>query len=162
MAEMSDGVRLALLLLAAFESMVDEVVDDLARQGHPGVTANLEFALGAIGDGADSAAELGRRLDITRQAAAKTIAALEDHGYVERADDPADARRKRLRVTPRGEDMTAKGAAVFDRLRTRWAQELRPGQAEAVEDALTRLVAADSPWLDRRAPAPGPGRPAIS
>jgi|SRR6478735_5565259 len=157
MARTSEGVRLALLLLGAFDAMVDEVVAELDRGGHPGVTANLEFALGAIGGGADSAAALGRSLRISRQAAAKTVAALEDLGYVARVDDPADARRKRLRVTPRGEEMTALGAAVFDRLRAQWVSALEPGRADLIEDALVLLAGSDPTRRAGPAPTASPG-----
>ena len=58
-----------------------------------------EFAIRGDHQGADTASELGRRLSITKQAAAKTIAVLEERGYVAREADPSDARRKRLHVT---------------------------------------------------------------
>jgi DNA-binding MarR family transcriptional regulator len=45
---------------------------------------------------------LARRLSITKQSAAKTIAVLQERGYVARDPDPSDARRKRLRVTELG------------------------------------------------------------
>ena len=90
----SPGARLARLLLGSFDAMVAEVVDELARQGHPGVTATHEFALRAIEAGGNDASALGRRLGVSKQAAAKTIAALEQLGYVERLVDPDDARRK--------------------------------------------------------------------
>lgn len=147
MPEPTRGVQLALLLLGAFEEMVDDVVEHLAAHGHPGVTANLEFALVAVAEGADSASALGRTLGTTRQAAAKTVATLEQLGYVERVDDPHDARLKRLRVTPRGDEMSAIGAARFDALRDRWVARLEPGTAEAAEAALGLL----------RAPRPDPG-----
>ena len=51
--------------------MVDEVVAELERRGHPGVRPGHGFALRAIDGGADTAAELGRRLSVTKQAAAK-------------------------------------------------------------------------------------------
>ena len=119
--------------------MVAEVVDELDRQGHPGVSAALEFAVQGIDEGADTAAALGRRLGVSRQGAAKTIAALEQLGYVESGTHPADARRKHLRVTERGHEMVAIGRRTFDALRERWAKELAPGQLELVENALRRL-----------------------
>ncbi|WP_325791300.1 hypothetical protein [Arthrobacter koreensis] len=69
------------------------------------------------------------------------MAALEQLGYVESGSDPADARRKHLRVTERGYEMVAIGRQTFDALRERWAKELEPGQLELVEDALRRLAA---------------------
>ncbi|MDO8187763.1 winged helix DNA-binding protein [Conexibacter sp. JD483] len=138
------GADLALLLLGGFEAMVEEVVAELERRGHPGVRAAHEFALRAIDDGADSAAELGRRLEVSKQAAAKTIAALEQLGYVAREDDPADARRKRLRVTDRGHEMTAIGQALFDEVRERWARQIGRAELDELQAQLGRLLTTPS------------------
>jgi DNA-binding MarR family transcriptional regulator len=141
--EKSRGAELALLLLDGFNAMVDEVVAELERQGHPGVTATHEFALRAIDEGAYSASGLGRSLGVSRQAAAKSIAALEELGYVERKSDPLDARRKRLTVTTRGYEMAKIGGAVFDDLRKRWMARLGQPQLEALESGLAALSSAD-------------------
>jgi DNA-binding MarR family transcriptional regulator len=144
----SQGADLALLLLAGFQSMVDEVVAGLARRGHPGVRPAHEFALRAIDGGADTASELGRRLSVSKQAAAKTIAALEGLGYVDREADPADARRKRIRVTPRGHEMVAIGSALFEDVRRRWAAQIGAEQLEALEAHLRELVHGRSLGVD--------------
>jgi DNA-binding MarR family transcriptional regulator len=137
----TDGADLALLLLGGFHAMVDEVIAELAHRGHPDLRPVHEFALRAIDDGADTASELGRRLAVTKQAAAKTIVALERLGYVEREDDPGDARRKRLRVTAHGHDMTTVGRALFDDVRARWATEVGAERLDALQAALAQLVA---------------------
>ncbi|MFJ9893187.1 MarR family winged helix-turn-helix transcriptional regulator [Streptomyces sp. NPDC091280] len=137
----SPGAELALLLLGGFRSMVDDVHGELALRGHPGVRAGHEFALRGIDEGADTASALGRRLSVSKQGAARTIAALERLGYVERQPDPGDGRLKRLRVTDRGHDMMTLGASLFDGVRERWAAQMGPEQLEALEAHLTRLVA---------------------
>ena len=48
------------------------------------------FAIRAIATGADSASDLGPRTAVSKQAAAKTIAVLEERGHVAREVDPAD------------------------------------------------------------------------
>jgi DNA-binding MarR family transcriptional regulator len=136
----SRGAELALLLLDGFHSMTDEVIEGLAERGHPGVRAVHEFALRAIGSGADTASALGRRLSVSKQAAAKTIAALQRLGYVEIGPDPADARRRRIRVTPRGRDMVAIGSALFDDVRNRWAEQIGAQQLTALQAQLGQLV----------------------
>ncbi|SDE08414.1 MarR family winged helix-turn-helix transcriptional regulator [Nocardioides lianchengensis] len=141
----SPGARLATLLLGAFDAMVAQVVADLEERGHPGVTATLEFALAAIADGAQDASALGRRLGVSKQAAAKTIATLEQLGYVHRESDPKDARRKVLAVTSRGRDMTAIGAARFDELRRRWSDAVGPERVAQVEAALAVLADGERP-----------------
>src|SRR5689334_15070156 len=136
----SQGAELALLLLGGFHSMTDEVIAELADRGHPGVRPVHEFALRAIDTGADTASELGRRLSVSKQAAAKTIAAVQRLGYVELEPDPADARRRRIRVTPRGREMMAVGAAAFDAVRQRWATRIGAEELDALQVHLSRLV----------------------
>src|SRR5262245_49455860 len=132
----SQGAELALLLLGGFHSMVDEVVAELERRGHAGVRPVHEFALRAIDGGAETASELGRRLSVSKQAAAKTIAALEELGYVDREPDPGDARRKRLRVTAHGHELTEIGGVLFDGVRARWAAAIGAEQLDALQAQL--------------------------
>ncbi len=99
-----------------------------------------EFALRAIDTGADTASELGRRLSVSRQTAAKTIAALQRLGYVEIGPDPVDGRRRRIQVTPRGRDMMATGSALFDDVRERWAGQVGARQLDALQTHLEQLV----------------------
>lgn len=120
--------------------MVDEVVAELEQRGHPGVTASHEFALQAVDAGAQNASELGRSLGVSRQAAAKSITALEALGYVERQTDAVDGRRKLLIVTTRGRDMVRIGAAVFDNVRARWSAQLGQEQLELLESGLPALA----------------------
>ena len=111
--------EMPLLLLGAFRSLVDEAHVVLADRGHPGVRPVHGFALQAIGGGA-TASEVGARLGVSKQAAAKTIAMLEAQGYVERRDDPADARRRRVIPTQRGRDLLAESARAFREAVARW------------------------------------------
>jgi DNA-binding MarR family transcriptional regulator len=139
------GADLAMLLLGGFR--------DLAARGYEDVTVTHEFALTAILSGADNASELGRRMSVTKQSAAKTIAALEDRGYLAREPDPTDGRRLRLHVTERGLAMRREGRAIFDEMRAQWENQVGPATLQTVEDALRRLLGTtpgrlDSPaWL---------------
>lgn len=113
---------------------------ELAQQGFSGISPANEFAMRAIAAGAGSASELGRRLSVSKQAAAKTIATLEQQGYVGRADDPADARRKLVTVTPRGQAAMQAGEAIMDALRAQWADRIGSDALARLEDNLTALV----------------------
>lgn len=145
------GADLALLLLGGFRSLVDSAHTELARRGHEDVRTVHDFAIRAIAAGADNASDLGRRMSTSKQAAAKTIAVLQERGYVARGVDPSDARRKRLEVTPRGLDMLREAEAIFDELRDRWAQQIGLDRLEALEAQLTDLVGGAPVRLD----APG-------
>ena len=142
------GANLALLLIGGFRTLVDAAIIELARQGHEDVRPVHEFAMRAIADGADNASELGRRLSVSKQAAAKTIALLQSRGYVQRAADPTDARRKRLLVTPLGLDMMRQGEAIFDALRQQWEQKIGAPQLAMLEAYLHALVGDAPPGFD--------------
>jgi DNA-binding MarR family transcriptional regulator len=142
------GADLALLLLGGFRSLVRSAQDELARRGYEDVRPVHDFAIRAIAAGADSASDLGRRTGVTKQSAARTIAVLQERGYVSREADPSDARRKRLHVTQRGFDMLREGEAIFDDLRERWAREIGPDRLEELESDLTALVGRDAVRVD--------------
>jgi len=134
------GADLALLLLAGFRTFADRATAELAEYGYEDVRPVHDFALHSILSGADSASELARRMSVTKQAAAKTIAVLEDRGYVAREPDTADRRRIRLRVTERGLAMMRQGEEVFDRLREQWEEQVGAASLTALEETLRPLV----------------------
>jgi DNA-binding MarR family transcriptional regulator len=142
-ADATPGWELPILLFAGFRTLIDRLHTELAAQGHPGLRPAHGFALQAVGaDGpaGTTAGELGRRLGVSKQAAGKTADRLVALGYATTAPDPADARRKLVRLTPHGLDALNRSAAVFDTLRAEWAALLGPGRVRDLEDAL-RTVA---------------------
>lgn len=142
------GFALPLLLLAGFRTLIDDLHAELARQGHPELRPVHGFVLQAVGTAGTTAGELGQRLGVSKQAAGKTVDRLVALGYLERADDPADARRKLVRLTDRGLDGLRRSAVVFDQLRDRWAAVLGADRVAALEDDLRRMVQPDVFRLD--------------
>jgi DNA-binding MarR family transcriptional regulator len=149
------GADLAQLLLGGFRILADEATAELAARGYEEIRPAQEFALQAILSGADNASDLGRRMSVTKQAAAKTIAALEERNYVGREPDPADKRRLRLYVTDHGLAMLREGEEIFDKLRGQWEEEVGAAALSQVEITLRQLVGntgsrPDTPaWLAR-------------
>jgi len=145
------GFELPLRLLLAFRVLIDELHAELARQGHPDTRPMHGFVFQAIGPDGTTAAELGRRLGISKQAAGKTIDSLERLGYLERGPDPRDARRKVVRLTGRAVDMLERSARIFDDLRARWAEIIGAERLRAMEADLRQVTPPDMFRLD----APG-------
>jgi DNA-binding MarR family transcriptional regulator len=149
------GYELALRLLAAFRLIVDELHAELAREGHPDARPMHGFVFQAIGSGGITAAELGRRLGISKQAAGKTIGNLERLGYVRREPGQQDRRQKVVVLTDRGYDMLARSARIFDELRASWTARIGTEQLRVFEaDLRTITEGARSPldvpgWLGR-------------
>lgn len=149
------GADLALLLLGGFRVLADRATVELAVRGYQDVRPVHDFALRAIMSGADNASELGRRMAVTKQAAAKTLATLEERKYVLRETDPTDKRRMRIRVTDHGLAMLRTGEAVFDEMRSQWEAEVGADTVATIEKALRGLVGdsairLDSPRWDAR------------
>ncbi|ORT58785.1 MarR family winged helix-turn-helix transcriptional regulator [Streptomyces sp. CB03238] len=146
--EHGKGHELPLLLFAGFRTLIDRLHAELARQGHPDVRPAYGFAMQAVGTGGATASEVGRRLGVSKQAAGKTVDRLVALGYAERADDPADARRKLVRLTPHGLDALARSAAIFDELHREWARALGSERLDDMEAALRTVVPAEAFRLD--------------
>jgi DNA-binding MarR family transcriptional regulator len=142
------GFELPLRLLLGFRVIIDEVHAELARHGHPELRPVHGFVLQAVGPAGATAVEVGRRLGVSKQAAAKHLDFLQRRGYLERATDPADARRKPVRLTGRGLDSLRRSAAAFDRLRAEWARTLGEERLRALEADLRAVTPAAAFRLD--------------
>ena len=123
------GFELPLLLFGGFRSIIDELHGELARRGHPNLRPAHGFALQAIGLRGATATEAGRRLGISKQAAGKTIDRLTELGYVQKAGDDQDRRRKLVRITPRGRDALAMSAMIFEQHPVPVGRRAGPGPA---------------------------------
>ena len=134
------GANLALLLLGAFRSLAQQATEKLAALGFEDFRPAHDFAMRAIAAGADNASELGRRLAVSKQAAAKTISLLEERGYVSRNPDAKDGRRKRLQLTARGFEVLRTGENIFNDLRTAWGQQMGLNTLQILESALTERL----------------------
>ena len=141
------GFELPMLLARAFRSLTDELHAELSECGHPDARPIHGFALQAIGDEGTTVSELGRRLGVSKQAAAKTAASLESVGYASRVADPHDARATKLIRAPRGTEMLALSAEIFERLRADWVRQLGEARVTALEDYLESVVASRRPRL---------------
>ncbi|MQY22135.1 MarR family winged helix-turn-helix transcriptional regulator [Nocardia macrotermitis] len=133
------GADLALLLLGGFRALADAASVELARRGHEQIRPVHDFAIRTIDAGGDTIPELARQLGVSRQAAAKTVAFLEDRGYIAGAPDPRDSRRRRYQVTPLGHQLLRTGEEVFDQLREQWARRIGTDELNRLEDALSDL-----------------------
>ena len=145
------GFELPLLLLAGFRTIIEALHAELARQGHPDARPAHGYTLQAIGPTGVTASELGRRLGVSKQAAGKTVDRLEKLGYVTRAGDDRDARRKLIRLTARGVELLNRSAAIFDDLRAQWVRTLGAERVRDLEDALRTVTPAGIWRLDTAA-----------
>jgi DNA-binding MarR family transcriptional regulator len=128
-----------LLLLGGFRALADAASAELAKRGYEKIRPVHDFAIRTIDAGADTTSELGRQLGVSKQAAAKTISFLEEHGYVTGEADARDSRRRRFTVTDHGHALLRTGEQVFDELRAQWSERIGATELERLEEALSDL-----------------------
>lgn len=134
------GFELPVMLGGAFRAIIDELHVELSHRGHGDARPVHGFALQAIGAGGATVSELGRRLGVSKQAAAKTAAGLVSLGYAVREADPDDARATRVRRTARGDDLLETSEEVFQLLRGRWVDVLGADRLHALEHDLETMT----------------------
>jgi DNA-binding MarR family transcriptional regulator len=134
------GFVLPLLLAGAFRELTGNMHAELDQHGHGQARPIHGFALQAIGPDGATVSELGRRLGVTKQAAAKTATGLEELGYISRQPSTHDARATVLTRTARGEEMLDLSAAIFEQLRRDWARRLGEEKVKAIEDGLADIA----------------------
>jgi DNA-binding MarR family transcriptional regulator len=136
---LADGYELPLRLAGAFRALVDSLHERLAERGHPDARPVHGFGLQAIGAEGAKISDVGRRLGVSKQAAAKTIASLERLGYAQSRPHPRDGRASEVLRTERGEEFLALSAEIFEELRAEWAERIGAERLDALEADLARL-----------------------
>ena len=141
------GWELPLLLVGVFRAIVDDLHDQLAAAGHPAARPIHGFALQAVGQEGVTVSELGRRLGVSKQAAAKTVASLESLGYVHRVAHPEDQRAVLVKRAARGDEMLTLSAQIFGRIRSELADQAGEARLSELEATLLRIVRDRNPKL---------------
>lgn len=133
------GWQVAYALGSAQRALVGDPRRSMADLGHPGMRTADALALEAIGADGCSVTELGRRLGVTRQAAAKTAEALDAAGYVERVPERRDRRALRLVRTARADDLLRRSAAALELRIEAWRQEIGSQRLETALETIVRM-----------------------
>ncbi|MEO1227859.1 MAG: MarR family transcriptional regulator [Myxococcota bacterium] len=85
-------------------------------------------------------AELARRAEISKQAVAQHVDALEGLGVVERRPDPEDGRAKRVVFTDLGREMMLFGLGVLAEVEEEVLAGLSPERRSALRDDLVSIM----------------------
>ena len=134
------GYELPLLLLGAFRQTIETLHETLAERGFPEARPAHGLALQAIGPDAVTVSELGRRLGVSKQAAAKTVSRLEAIGYVTRQRDPHDARAQLVFRSARGNAMLLETARILEDQKAALVATLGAERYGATVDGLRQIA----------------------
>jgi DNA-binding MarR family transcriptional regulator len=132
---------LSLAALFAGWALAGEIQRRLAAEGHNDLRFADGFVFQHLIGGPLPIGALAQRLDVSQQAASKTVADLERRGYVTRTPDPADARARLVTLTDRANDAIEAARRHRAALAEELADRLGPRRVEAARRLLIDAVA---------------------
>jgi DNA-binding MarR family transcriptional regulator len=131
-----EGLDLAYLALFVGMRVNELVLEELHAAGFEGLRHAHGYVFQHLLGGARSISELAALLEVTQQAASKTVAELKQLGYVEEAASE-DARVRRMRLSARGLAAVEQGRALRAGFEERFK---RAHGSRAVDDARKLLA----------------------
>jgi DNA-binding MarR family transcriptional regulator len=136
----TDGPALARLFAIAYRSLVDDLHTRLRERGFDDVRPAYGFVLLAARDGT-TVTEVAALMGVTKQAASKMVDAMAGAGYVRRAADDGDARRRRVELNARGRRLLATVEAIYAELEADWANVIGRERVERLRADLVAVLA---------------------
>lgn len=127
------------LLNLAFGALKREMQAHMTDAGFGDLGPSFGYVFRLLDQDSPSLAELATRLGITPQGALKIVADMVNRGYVDRTDDGADRRIRRLTLSPRGKRALAEARrfhSMFERDLGRRLGPRRVATARAVLEAI--------------------------
>nr|BFE65868.1 hypothetical protein GCM10020063_103940 [Dactylosporangium thailandense] len=137
---MSAEPDLGVLLAAACERIVRELLASLAGTEYAHLTPSQALAAVFIGDGLDTVTQLAERLGMTTQAISKICAALDAEGLLERQPNAVDARSRRLTLTASGTAAVARMRAAGAAAERAWVELVGEETLRVVRGALAAFA----------------------
>ncbi len=152
----------ALLSIPSFD-LSARVHQRLHSRGFREITDSNSTVMKLLGPEGDRITELASKAGMTKQSMGYLVEQLETAGYVERVDDPIDARAVTIRRTKRGWAYTRAAAEEVAKLQEEWTQLLGPAKMKELKSLLAELVAKlghhhEGSYLEAVTRAPGQRR----
>jgi len=129
-----------ILLVLADQEFVRGLRAATAAQGFDDQGRSDGFVLRTLGAGPTTISGLAERLEITKQGASQIADDMERRGYVERRQDPSDARARLLHLTPRGEAALAAARKFHQAYERKLRRRFGDDAIDTVRDVLTEMA----------------------
>lgn len=137
--------NLAILLREPYRVGNQRLVELFAERGHPEVRGPHGNVFEYLDGEGTRVSVLAERARITKQSMAELVHHLERHGYVERVQDPVDARAKLVRPTERGEEIYAIAREFVTEIEEEWTARIGEEKIEKLREILVEINEALQP-----------------
>lgn len=116
------------------------IIDGLHARGFTDLVPAHMAVLQYPGPDGERPVDLAAHANMTKQALNYLLGQLESLGYLERREDPADGRSKRVYLTERGQATRQAIRAAVREVEEEWARELGTEDLEQLRALLVRLA----------------------
>jgi DNA-binding MarR family transcriptional regulator len=139
---------LVILVVASYRAVIRRLMAAMNEARIPEMRPAFGFVIRAVQAEEPTVGRLAELLDTTKQNASKLADAMVSAKLLARIVDPEDARRTRLRLTPKGERVFATALATSEAIERELEAALGPGSTRALRRALIALVERDAALED--------------
>lgn len=131
-------------LVRLFQSTVGVILRDLeqrlAERGWDDVRPTWGFVLGRMELGPTTVNDLAEYLDVSKQAASKTIEHMQARGLVRLAPFPGDGRKKILQYTEHGERFRDDVFGIVAEIEASWVSLIGEEHLATIRESLTTII----------------------
>ncbi len=140
MAEASGGYELAVLLLMASRTLVEELHNQLSQAGYSDIRPAHGFAFQLLVPDGATINEIGEHLGVTKQAASQMVDYLAGKGYVSHQVHPVDKRNKLIMLTAKGWECINRVEDILSRMEQHWNELLGKERMANLRGDLRSLI----------------------
>jgi DNA-binding MarR family transcriptional regulator len=140
--------NLGLLLFIPYRHLESAVLAHLKAHGHD-LPLNQARVFQRISPSGSRLVDLAAAAQLSKQTVGSIVDQLERAGYVERMQDPGDARARLVSLTVKGRELVELSLPVVRGIEASWAEHLGPTRTRELRGALTDLRAITDPFYDQ-------------
>jgi DNA-binding MarR family transcriptional regulator len=141
-----EDLNIGLLCFIAYRAMETRVMNAVTAAGFADITIAQARMFARIGPDGTRLTDLAEQAQVTKQTAGFLVDQLERGGYVRREPDPADARARLVRITPRGMAAVAAAREAEAAVEAEWTRYLGKAATGQLRRALSRLREITDPY----------------
>ncbi len=125
-------------------NQTQRLLDGLARLGFDKITSTHVNFLGALDCADNKAADIARRLNLTRQAVHKIVREIETLGFITTVQNPELKNSKLIRFTAKGEELISAARRLYAELDTLVDQHFNEKNYQSLLDFLVADISEDT------------------
>lgn len=139
------GHTLITLFRHTLDAMVDELIERLHAAGYTDIRPAHSRVFENLDPDGTRLTTVAERARMTHPSMSELITSLEQLGYVERVNDPADGRVRMVRLTTGGRTLQRLALAEIAEIETEWTRRLGPAVGPGLTQALDHAFGETGP-----------------